>query len=381
MEEYEVLVVDDDSPDGTAAVVESYATSHPRVRLIRRITDKGLSSAVLEGFRHARGEILGVMDADLSHDPIILPQLLREIQNGAELAVGSRRVPGGGSENWPWFRRLTSEVATRLAKSILRVTLSDPMSGYFFLRREIFERAKHQVHPRGYKILLEIVSRAKPTKIREVPFIFKDRTQSYSKLSGFVILSYLEMLWDLKFGSRPLATLREKYHRGRYAKVKSALGPGNLLDIGCGRPCESMPDGAFLLEVARGTGLDIKPCNGSFEFCQGNVLSLPFEDSSFDNVVAMEVLGHVDDVPRALSEIYRVLKPGGTFLLSTPDSGLLWNLIWSVWQRSIGVIWHEAHHSNLTKRRWREELENFFRVNRTERHWFVDLILRARKEL
>ncbi len=377
--DYEIWVVDDDSPDGTWRIARDYARDHPRVRVHRRITDRGLSSAILEGFRLAGGDVLGVMDADLSHDENILPRLLDALERGADMAVASRRIPGGGAEKWPWYRRLTSSFATVLARSVLPQRLSDPMSGYFLLRRGVYERVRGRLRPRGYKILLEIVTRAAPLKIAEVPFVFRDRRSGYSKLSAFVILSYLESLFELRFGHSPLDRLRERYHRGRYAAVAPLLGPGGLLDLGCGRPCDSMPDGAFLLHLGRGTGLDVKPCDGPFAFKQGDLLNLPFPDGSFENVTAMEVLEHVDDLPRALDEIHRVLRPGGTLVVSVPDDNWAWNLLWGLWTRLVGRMWKDTHHTHLTRAAWASALNRRFRLLQTRRHWYFDLIFQARK--
>ncbi|MBI4397310.1 MAG: glycosyltransferase [Elusimicrobia bacterium] len=377
--DYELLVVDDDSPDGTWRLAEDHARGNARVRVVRRITDRGLSSAILEGFRQARGEILGVMDADQSHDEKVLPQMIGLIHEGADVVIASRRIPGGGADRWPWVRRFTSDAATRLSRSVLPMFLSDPMSGYFLIRREIYQKVRDRLRPRGYKILLEIVVRAHPVKIREVPFIFKDRRSGHSKLSAFVILNYLESLFDLRWGGRPLDRLRELYHRGRYKKVAAHLQPGRLLDLGCGRPCDSMPDGAFLREVGRGTGLDIKPCSGPFDFCRGEVRHLPFSSERFQNVTAMEILEHADDLPGALNDIHRALAPGGTLIVTVPDDNLLWKVLWSLWTHLVGRMWKHAHHVHLTKSQWKRKLQERFHVLEVRRHWYFDLVFLCRK--
>lgn len=199
--DYEIIVVDDDSPDGTPEFVEEYSKKHPSVRLIRRTVRNGLSAAVLDGFQQATGQWLGVMDADLSHDTAILPALIHAVEEGNEMAVGSRRVPGGGADHWPWFRRLFSSVATGAAKMWLGVPINDPMSGYFVVTREAYKRAVSSCNPKGYKILLEILTRAKIKDFKEIPFVFKDRTQGQSKLTTSVALQFLSMLWDLRMYS------------------------------------------------------------------------------------------------------------------------------------------------------------------------------------
>jgi dolichol-phosphate mannosyltransferase len=196
----EVWVVDDDSPDRTWQVADDYGRRHPEagIHVVRRQQDRGLSSAVIEGFSRAGGEILAVMDADLSHPPTVIPRLADAVAAGADLAVGSRRVPGGGADRWPWYRRRTSDLATALARRWLDVPINDPMSGCFALRRSLFHEVRDRLQPRGYKILLEIACRARPASIVEVPYIFRDRRQGVSKLSVTVALEYLASLRQLR---------------------------------------------------------------------------------------------------------------------------------------------------------------------------------------
>lgn len=199
-EEVEIIVADDDSPDLTWQIVENYALLDKRIKVFRRIKNKGLSKAVIEGFINAKGDILGVMDADLSHDHKILPKMISAVRDeGYDLVVGSRRIPGGGADKWPWYRKISSDIATVIAKTILDIKLSDPMSGYFTLKRELFEKVKQEINPRGYKILLEIYVRSNPPRVKEVPFIFKDRKQGYSKVNTKVMLQYMQMLYELRF--------------------------------------------------------------------------------------------------------------------------------------------------------------------------------------
>jgi dolichol-phosphate mannosyltransferase len=201
--ELEVWIVDDDSPDLTWERASDYARSHPEVHVLRRMRERGLSAAVIEGFRRARGDLLAVMDADLSHDPALLPRLVDAVIGGADVAVGSRRVAGGGADSWPWHRRKASDLATALARWWLRVRLSDPMSGYFVLRRGVFEGVRERLQPRGYKILLEIVCRAGPVEVVELPYVFRDRQQGVSKVSLRVGWELLTSLWQLRGTRRP----------------------------------------------------------------------------------------------------------------------------------------------------------------------------------
>ncbi len=199
-EEFETIVVDDDSPDLTWRIVESYAVKDHRIKLTRRTGERGLSRAVIQGFNQAKSPILGVMDADLSHDHRILPKMIEAIrEEDYDLVVGSRRIPGGGADKWPWYRKISSDIATLVAKHFLNIGLSDPMSGYFLIKKELFEKIKHEIDPLGYKILLEIYIRSRPQRIKEIPFIFKDRKQGYSKVTPKVMMEYLQMLYKLRF--------------------------------------------------------------------------------------------------------------------------------------------------------------------------------------
>lgn len=195
---YEIIVVDDNSPDGTWQFVGGLSEKDSRIRLVKRVSERGLSSAVLEGFRHSRGEVLGVMDADHSHDPALLPKMVESIENGgADCVVGSRRIAGGGVGKWSWHRKLSSNFATFLARCLTGVDIQDPMSGFFCLTRETWHKSSSLLKPRGYKILLELLVKGKPKKVMELPYVFVDRKQDYSKMSLGVLLAFGLQLIDL----------------------------------------------------------------------------------------------------------------------------------------------------------------------------------------
>ena len=198
--EYEIIIVDDNSPDGTYQAALELSESQPHILPIKRVHEKGLSSAVVRGFSVARGKYLAVMDADLQHDETILPTMLAEFEKGSDLVIGSRKVEGGGIENWSAIRKFISWGATLLAKIMLPYKLSDPMSGFFAIRKSTYEQVADKVNPRGFKILLELVNRARDARISEVGFVFKPRVHGESKLSGKVMIQYLVALYDLRFG-------------------------------------------------------------------------------------------------------------------------------------------------------------------------------------
>ncbi len=189
---YELLIVDDDSRDGTERVVEQLAGEHP-VRLITRRGERDLSLAVLEGFRQARGNVFVVMDADLSHPPERIGDLVRALESGgAEFVIGSRFAPGGRTEGWGGKRRLNSYVAALLCRP-LTPGIADPMAGFFALRRETLARAD-RLDPIGYKIGLELLCRCRCHPVAEVPITFHDRARGRSKLNLEQQIRYLRHL-------------------------------------------------------------------------------------------------------------------------------------------------------------------------------------------
>lgn len=195
----EVLVIDDSSPDGTGQVVAGVAAELQAVLpilLITRPGKSGLASAVLEGVRRARGDVIVVMDSDLSHPPETVPALLGALAGGADLAVGSRYIRGGGVRRWPWRRRLMSRGATWMARAFLGVRVADPMSGFFAARRVLFDDAP--ILGLGYKILLELLARHPGAAVVEVPFVFTERAGGRSKLNSGEVLNYLRLLVRLR---------------------------------------------------------------------------------------------------------------------------------------------------------------------------------------
>jgi dolichol-phosphate mannosyltransferase len=176
----EIVVVDDNSPDGTGRLADELAQRH-NIEVVHRPGKLGLSSAVAAGFEAASGGVLGVMDADLSHPPEMLPKLVEPIDRGeADFVIGSRNVAGGAVEEWPFFRKLVSWGATLMARMLTEV--KDPMSGLFFLKKDVIKGVQFQ--SRGYKICLEIIVKGHHNRIIEVPYLFLDRMVGSSKL-GF----------------------------------------------------------------------------------------------------------------------------------------------------------------------------------------------------
>jgi dolichol-phosphate mannosyltransferase len=191
---YEILVVDDDSRDGTEEIVASISLEDPRVRLLVRKGERGLSGAILHGWRNTDAEILGVMDADLQHPPELLPALLGPALAGCDLVIGSRYTEGGRLGDWNLARKLFSAAAVWATWPIQRAGMraKDPMSGYFLVRRSGLEQIRFQ--PSGFKLLLEILVRGRIHAVKEVPFAFGSRYRGASKANFKVAVDYARLL-------------------------------------------------------------------------------------------------------------------------------------------------------------------------------------------
>ena len=200
--EWEAIFVDDGSTDGTPELLTRIAQSDRRVRLIRRIGRRGLSSAVVEGALASTAPAIAVIDADLQHDERILPDLYRAIgAQGHELAIGTRYAGDGSTGEWDDKRLKISRFATALASPIMKTRLSDPMSGFFAVRRDVLLAAAPKLSSVGYKILLDLVaSSPHPLKVAEVGYKFGTRRSGESKLDEMVALEYVELLLDKTIG-------------------------------------------------------------------------------------------------------------------------------------------------------------------------------------
>lgn len=191
---YEILVVDDDSSDGTGAVVSAISQHNPRVRLLVRKDERGLSGAILHGWQRTDASILAVMDADLQHPPALLPFLIDAMRQGSDLVIGSRYTPGGDLGGWNPVRRFLSTAAVWVTLPLQkkRLRAKDPMSGFFMVRRRCLPEAAFQKS--GFKLLLEILVRGKFETVREVPFAFGLRYRGASKANFKVAWDYGKLL-------------------------------------------------------------------------------------------------------------------------------------------------------------------------------------------
>jgi len=193
---WEVIFVDDNSPDGTWDVVRALAREDSRVRCIRRVGRRGLSGACIEGILASSAPYAAVIDADLQHDETQLPNMLALLQGGeADLVVGSRYIAGGSAESFNRQRAGASALATEVAKRVLRVKIADPMSGFFMIRSDRFEQLAPQLSTQGFKILLDIVATARgELRVKEIPYTFGARLHGESKLDSTVALDFLGLV-------------------------------------------------------------------------------------------------------------------------------------------------------------------------------------------
>ena len=230
--DYELIIVDDDSPDQTWEIARSLLCEYPNLRVMRRTAERGLSTAVIRGWQASRGRFLGVIDGDLQHPPEVLERLLGELVSGSDLAVASRHVVGGGISEWSVFRRMTSRGAQILGLMIAPQVVgrvSDPMSGYFMVRRSSV--TNQILNPQGYKILLEILGRGEIEHISEVGYVFQERQDGESKVTWRQYVEYLQHLVRLRSDGR-LEKFQEQFPIGRFLKFGAVGFSGVFVDLG-----------------------------------------------------------------------------------------------------------------------------------------------------
>ena len=199
---WEAIIVDDNSPDGTAAHAREMARQDPRVRIVQRIGRRGLSSAVIEGMLASGAPVLAVIDGDLQHDEALLPNLYRAVaEDGNDLAVGTRYQEGGSTGDWDASRERMSRFATALSRRLLKAEMSDPMSGFFAVRRDVVEAAMPNLSSIGFKIMMDLVaSSPKRLKIAELSYTFRNRLHGESKFDARVAQEFAILLLEKMFG-------------------------------------------------------------------------------------------------------------------------------------------------------------------------------------
>ncbi|MQF98865.1 MAG: polyprenol monophosphomannose synthase [SAR202 cluster bacterium] len=194
---YQIIVVDDSSPDGTGMLVTELSDKDDRIKLIERPGKLGLGSAVVAGFDHSDGDYLVMMDADLSHDPKYLPDMLLELSNH-DIVIGSRYVDGGGVRNWPLWRRIVSLTASAVGRSIVGLNIRDITAGFAAFKRDHVMKLSSDLNPKGFKLLLEILAKSPRARIKECPIVFADRRFGRSKASFHEIILFIQLCFQLR---------------------------------------------------------------------------------------------------------------------------------------------------------------------------------------
>ena len=215
----ELIIVDDNSPDGTGVLADELAATRPRLKVVHRTGKLGLGTAVIAGFNVSSASVAGVIDADMSHPPAILPRMFAVMrETNADVVIGSRYIEGGGTRNWPTSRLLMSRAACLAAIGLTPVR--DATSGLFLVRRDLARGV--DIKAGGFKICLELLVRGRPSSVVEVPYIFENRTAGESKMNLKEALGYLVQLRDLHAFKRSQPPLRQAYRRINAQRLHTA---------------------------------------------------------------------------------------------------------------------------------------------------------------
>ncbi len=387
----EIVVVDDNSPDGTGKLLDSMKLTRERLHPIHRPGKLGLGTAHITGIKYAiekGAEFVITMDADFSHDPSYLPKIM-ELAKQFDVVIGSKYVLDGELINSPLYRRLLSRFANLFTKVMLNMKVSDYTGGFRCYKTSALKNINFdRILSEGYSFLIEMLYRLnqETLSIWEFPIKFRDRKLGISKISKSEIFKALKTVIRLGWERMsPFNGIRILFHSGRYKKVRNFMVEGKTLDIGCGKPCECMPDQAFLRflnDVDNSIGIDIKDIHGPYKFLKCNIdaMSRIFKDEEFNNIVAMEILEHIPDVHESLMEIKKALKPNGKFIMTSPDNNIFWKMIWFIWSATIGKMWHNDHISSYNAKKWHAILEQHFQVVSLKRHWYFDLVFECIKK-
>jgi len=389
---YEIIVADGGSRDGTAE-----AATRRGARVIQQ-QKLGYGAALMEAIAASQAGYVVTMDADLSHRPTFIEDLWRHREE-AEVLIASRYVPGGESRTH-WFRRLCSRILNVTYARVLSLPLLDLSSGFRLYRRDILQGL--QCRARGFDILEEILIKvhALGFRIRELPFRYLSRGTGRSHARflkfGWAYLKTLVRMWQLRnsvasadYDHRAFDSpipLQRYWQRARHRIVLGFLHPASrqgyaVLDIGCG-------SGRIIQDLPKAIGMDILLPKLRFlrnrhsRLVQGNIFALPFPTHVFDAVICSEVIEHVPDHPAAFEEMARVLRPGGTLILGTPDYGrwLWWLLEWIYGKILPGAYAHE-HMTHYTGASLKERLlAHGYTIQEIRYVGFCEMIFQAKKE-
>lgn len=195
--DFEIIFVDDNSPDGTAQAIKELQSGDTRIRLLQRPGKMGLGTAIMDGLKLATGEFVGMMDADLSHDATALPAMIDAFSE-SDIIIGSRYVKGGKIVGWPFSRYVVSRVAILIAKILLNPSVKDTTSGFVLYRRQMLEELRGKLSTRGYKLLLEVLVKSPQARVKEIPITFVNRLSGKSKLNRGEIIEFIKLCWRLR---------------------------------------------------------------------------------------------------------------------------------------------------------------------------------------
>lgn len=390
---WEIILADGGSHDGTAE-----AAARRGARVIRQ-REPGYGAALLEAIAASHANYIVTMDADLSHRPTFIEDLWKHREQ-AEMLIASRYIPGGESQSY-WLRRLLSRILNVIYARVLSLQLCDISSGYRLYRRDTLHGLQCQA--RDFDILEEILIKvhALGFRIRELPFLYQSRGSglSHARLLrfGWAYLKTLIRMWQLRnsvasadYDHRAFDSpipLQRYWQRARHRIVLRFLGPAcrqgrvPVLDIGCG-------SSRIIQDLPHAIGLDILLPKlrflrgGHDRLVQGSALALPFPDDAFDAVICSEVIEHIPESSPVLQELTRVLRPGGTLILGTPDYGrwLWWALEWIYGKILPGAYAHE-HITHYTRASLTERLiADGYAIRNLRYVGFCEMIFRAQKQ-
>ena len=199
---FEVIYVDDNSQDGTQKRIKVLMKHHKNIVILERKKAKGLASAIAHGFNYSHGKIIGVLDADLSYDFDAIPKMINLIELGNDIVLGSRYLENTDNKGFSFHRKIISKIAVLLASINLKNNLTDPSTGFMFLRKEVYDENKHKMKLIGFKFIYELLTLANNAKIIEVGTYFKDRISGKSKFNFTEIINYLKLIFIIKFSNK-----------------------------------------------------------------------------------------------------------------------------------------------------------------------------------
>jgi dolichol-phosphate mannosyltransferase len=392
---HEIVVADGGSQDGTREAAERRG-----VRVVLQ-QERGYGGALLAGFSATSSKYIVTMDADLSHRPIFLEEFWKH-RDEAEVLIASRYVPGGRADMGP-FRRLLSHILNRTYRRVLSLPLRDLSSGFRMYRRDVL--AGLSLVARDFDVLEEILIRvyANGWRIREVPFHYMSRGagRSHTRLLqfGWAFLKTLIRMWQLRnsvlsadYDHRAFDSpipLQRYWQRARHRIILEFLassvqnhpgGKAAILDIGCG-------SSRIIQDLPQAVGMDILLPKLRFlrdrhsRLVQGSVFALPFPDHAFDGVICSEVIEHIPDHPSVFDEMSRVLRPGGTLILGTPDySRWLWWVLEWIYGKILPEGYAREHITHYSRAGLAERLRAYgYSIQDLRYVGFCEMIFRARR--